>query len=43
VKEYLSHRSIPFREFDVARDQAAAMEMVRLTGQRGVPVTVINV
>lgn len=27
---------------DVGRDPVAAAEMVRLTGQRGVPVTVIN-
>lgn len=42
VKEYLSRRSIPFREVDVSRDAAGAAEMVRLSGQRGVPVTVID-
>lgn len=42
MKEFLSHHSIPFREVDVSRDPAAAAEMVRLTGQRGVPVTVID-
>ena len=42
VKEYLSQRAVPFREVDVAADRAAAMEMVRLTGQQGVPVTVID-
>jgi len=42
VKEYLSRQGIPFREADVGRDPAAAAEMVRLSGQRGVPVTVIN-
>jgi S1-C subfamily serine protease len=33
---------VPFQEFDVSRDRAAAQEMVNLTGQMGVPVTVIN-
>lgn len=42
MKEYLSRRSIPFVEKDVAADPAAAAEMVRLSGQRGVPVTVID-
>jgi S1-C subfamily serine protease len=42
VKEYLSRRSIPFRDVDVSRDPAAAAEMVRLSGQQGVPVTVID-
>lgn len=42
MKEYLSRRGIPFREVDVGRDPVAAAEMVRLTGQRGVPVTVID-
>ncbi len=31
-----------YNEYDVSRDRAAAQEMVNLTGQRGVPVTVIN-
>ena len=42
MKEFLSRRSIPFVEKDVSRDQAAAAEMVRLSGQRGVPVTVVD-
>ncbi len=42
VKEYLSRQAIPFREVDVARDPAAAAEMVRVSGQQGVPVTVID-
>ena len=42
VKQYLTQRSIAFREVDVSRDQAAAAEMVRQTGQQGVPVTVID-
>ncbi len=31
-----------YREVDVSRDSAAAAEMVRLSGQQGVPVTVID-
>ena len=31
-----------FNEYDVSRDRAAAGEMVRLTGQMGVPVIVID-
>jgi len=42
VKEFLSERRIPFTEFDVSLDQAAAQEMVRQSGQTGVPVTVIE-
>jgi len=42
VKEYLRSRSIAFEERDVSRDPAAAEEMVRLSGQQGVPVTVID-
>ena len=33
---------MPFVEKDVAKDYAAAMEMIRLSGQQGVPVTVSN-
>lgn len=42
VKEFLSQRGIGFTEYDVSRDPAAAQELVRSTGQMGVPVTVIN-
>ncbi len=33
---------MPFVEKDVAKDYTAAMEMIRLSGQQGVPVTVSN-
>ena len=33
---------MPFREIDVSRDAAAGQEMVRLSGQRGVPVVTID-
>jgi S1-C subfamily serine protease len=42
VKEFLSQQAIPFREADVSRDPAAAAEMVRISGQQGVPVTVVD-
>ena len=37
VKEYLRSRQISFKDVDVARDQAAATEMVKKSGQQGVP------
>jgi glutaredoxin len=42
VKEFLSQRGATFKEKDVSVDQAAAQEMVSKTGQRAVPVTIIN-
>ena len=33
---------MPFVEKDVAKDYAAAIEMIRLSGQQGVPVTVAD-
>ncbi len=42
MKEFLSRQSIPFKEVDVSRDPTAAAEMVRISGQQGVPVTVVD-
>jgi glutaredoxin 3 len=42
LKQYLAQREIPYREIDVAADAEAAAEMVSLSGQRGVPVVVID-
>ncbi len=42
VKAYLRRRGVPFVERDVSRDPQAAMEMMRISGQRGVPVVVID-
>lgn len=42
VKEYLSQRGVAFEERDVARNPSAAQEMIAKTGQRGVPVTIID-
>lgn len=42
AKAYLRQKGIPFVEKDVSADPAAAMEMVRLSGQQGVPVIVVD-
>lgn len=42
VKAYLHQRGVPFTEHDVSRDPQAAAEMVRLSGQQGVPVVLID-
>ncbi len=42
VKEFLSQKGISFKEYDVSRDQTAAEEMVKRTGQMGVPVTLVD-
>jgi len=42
VKEFLSQRGIDFEERDVSRDPSYAQELMRSTGQMGVPVTTIN-
>jgi len=42
AKMFLSQRGVPFVEKNVAADRNAAMEMVRLSGQQGVPVIAID-
>jgi glutaredoxin 3 len=42
AKGYLRTRGIAFREVDVSRDAAAARDLVRRTGQMGVPVIEID-
>jgi glutaredoxin 3 len=42
VKAHLNRRGVPFVERDVSRDPQAAAEMVQMSGQQGVPVTVID-
>lgn len=42
LKNYLRQNGVPFREIDVGRDRQAAMELVRRTGQTGVPQLTIN-
>lgn len=38
AKRYLRERGIKFRDVDVSRDPIAARDMVRRSGQSGVPV-----
>ena len=42
LKEYLRQHNIPFEDIMVDSDYNAAMEMIRISGQRGVPVAEIN-
>lgn len=42
AKAYLREQRVPFREVDVSRDAAAARDLVRRTGQMGVPVIQID-
>ncbi|MEZ4999996.1 MAG: glutaredoxin domain-containing protein [Bacteroidales bacterium] len=42
LKTYLKDNHIIFRDIDVSTDQKAAAEMVRRSGQQGVPQTDIN-
>ena len=41
VKQHLKKHKIRFKEVDITRDERAAKDMVRRTGQQGVPVTLI--
>ncbi len=42
AKRYLKQNRIRFKDIDVSKDQRAAKDMVRRTGQMGVPVIMIN-
>ncbi len=42
AKADLRERHVPYREVDVSRDAAAARDLVRRTGQMGVPVVEID-
>lgn len=42
MKEFLSQKGVPYVEKYVDQDRAAAIEMIRRSGQQGVPVTVIG-
>lgn len=42
VKRYLKEKGFRYRDVDVSRDQQAARDVVRKTGQMGVPVVLIN-
>ncbi|HET6485843.1 MAG TPA: Uxx-star family glutaredoxin-like (seleno)protein [Spirochaetia bacterium] len=42
AKEFFRTQHVPFTEYNVASDQRKADEMVRKSGQMGVPVIEIN-
>ncbi|MDD3536403.1 MAG: glutaredoxin domain-containing protein [Candidatus Cloacimonetes bacterium] len=42
IKDYLKQNGFSFKEIDVSRDSRALADMVRKTGQQGVPQTWIN-
>lgn len=42
AKEYLAEKGVAYQEINVAADPAAANEMVKKSGQMGVPVVDIN-
>jgi len=42
AKRYFRQKGIRFKDVDVSRDHAAARDMIRLSGQSGVPVIKIG-
>ena len=42
LKGFLQENNIDFEDIDVSANHNAAIEMIRLSGQRGVPVADIN-
>ncbi|MCL5738302.1 MAG: glutathione S-transferase N-terminal domain-containing protein [Bacteroidetes bacterium] len=42
AKQYFNEKKVRYTEVDVARDPRAAQDMMRRTGQMGVPVIMIN-
>lgn len=42
AKNFFKEHNIEFKDIDVSRDRAAAMEMVQKSGQMGVPVIDID-
>ena len=42
AKRYFREKNIRFTDVDVSRDQKAAIDMQKKTGQTGVPVILIN-
>jgi len=42
IKKYFDEKGIKYRDIDVSKDQKAAEEMVKRSGQQGVPQTDIN-
>jgi len=42
AKDYLAKKSVQFEDIDVTKSPDKANEMVKLSGQRGVPVIVVD-
>ncbi|MCD6133416.1 MAG: NrdH-redoxin [Deltaproteobacteria bacterium] len=42
VKDYLKRNHISFKEVDVSRNASAQRDIIRMTGQMGVPVVLIG-
>lgn len=42
LKEFLAKHDVTFEDIDVSDDQEKAQEMIKKSGQMGVPVTDIN-
>jgi len=42
VKSYLREKGLRFRDVDISKDPHAAQDVVRKTGQMGVPVIMVN-
>ncbi len=42
AKRYLKQKGVRFTEVDVSRDQRAARDMQRISGQQGVPVITVG-
>jgi glutaredoxin len=42
AKNYFKNKNIEFEDFNVGEDQEKAQEMIKISGQMGVPVIKIN-
>ena len=42
VKEFLTENKVKYKEIDVTEDVKKQQEMIKKSGQMGVPVTIIN-
>ncbi|TES94259.1 MAG: NrdH-redoxin [Candidatus Cloacimonadota bacterium] len=42
TKQYLKEKGISFKEIDVSKNQQAANDIMRRTGQTGVPIILID-
>jgi len=42
ARDFLKNKGIPFKDMDVSSDPKVANEMIKLSGQMGVPVIVVD-